>query len=204
MATTWRDKVHPFFIKSAEFSKTVLLLTRHESEESKEEIERLNREVLTEILKEAELVHYELKAAAKPMYAGSLSIYGADNLPPGSEIPRESVLFCWLCFCRFNKTLAQLLGDYQLGSMKAARQVHKLSLEYDSWRFGQIDPNKLKFKIDWDHFELITAGLGLGVEQLTPIELADCFDALCPCGKPHFPENLNKLRTRVLKAFPRE
>ncbi|MGC2267294.1 MAG: hypothetical protein WA608_10935 [Candidatus Acidiferrales bacterium] len=154
--------------------------------------------------KEANLLHDELKAAGKPLYSTSLSIYGADNLPPGSEIPKEAILFCWLCFWRFNKTLAQLLREYQSGNMKATKQVHKLSLEYDAWRFGQLDPNKLKFKIDWDHFELITAGLGLGVENLTAIELADCFDAVCPCGKPHFPENLNKLRTRIVKAFPPE
>ena len=204
MTTSWRDKVHPFFIKSVEFSKTVLLLTKNETEENKLEIERLNRDVLPEILKEAELVHDELKAAGKPMYTGSLSIYGADKLPPGSEIPNGTFIMSWLCFFRFNKPLAQLVREYESGSMKAAKQVHNLSLEYDKWRFGQLDPNKLRFKIDRDHFDLITTGLGLGVEHLTPIELADCFDAVCPCGKPHFPENLSKLRTRILKAFPIE
>lgn len=113
-------------------------------------------------------------------------------------------MFHWLCFCRFNKTAEQLVREYESGSMKAAKQVHKLSLEYDRWRFGQLDPNKLKFKIDLDHFGLITFGLGLGLEVLSAMELADCFDAVCPCGKPHFPENLSKLRTRIIKAFPPE
>ena len=116
MTTSWRDKVHPFFTKSTEFSKTVLLLTENETEENKLEIERLNRDVLPEILKEADLVHDELKAAGKPMYTGSLSIYGADKLPPGSEIPNGTFMMSWLCFFRFNKPLPNLFESTNQGA----------------------------------------------------------------------------------------
>jgi hypothetical protein len=42
-------------------------------------------------------------------------------------------------------------------------------------------------------------GFDFGMADLTPEELADCFDAICDCGKEHSPENLRKLRTRILE-----
>ncbi len=41
-----------------------------------------------------------------------------------------------------------VVKEYDSGSLKAAKQVHKLSLEYDNWRFGKLDPNKLKTDIE--------------------------------------------------------
>jgi hypothetical protein len=64
------------------------------------------------------------------------------------------------------------------------------------------DPNKLKFKTDLDHFDLMVFGTDLGLEPLSDEELAECFDELCPCGKEHYGENLRKLRTRIDKQFP--
>jgi len=111
-------------------------------------------------------------------------------------------MFHWLCWFRYGKTAEQLVREYDSGSLKAAKQVHKLSTEYDEWRFGELDPNELKFKTDVDHFDLMTSGLDLGLENLTALELSDCFDELCPCSGPHVQENLSKLRARILKAFP--
>jgi hypothetical protein len=108
----------------------------------------------------------------------------------------------WLCWYRYGKTAEQLVGEYDSGSLKAARQLHKVSMEYDEWRFGKLDPNELKFKTHVNHFELMTSGLDLGVENLTALELSSCFDELCPCSGPHVQENLSKLRARILNAFP--
>jgi hypothetical protein len=48
----------------------------------------------------------------------------------------------------------------------------------------------------------MAAGLDFGLDILTANELADCFDALCTCGaKQHDPENLRKLRTRILQSL---
>ena len=38
------------------------------------------------------------------------------------------------------------MEKYKGGDFKAAKQLHKLNLEFDKWRFGLLDPNKLKFK----------------------------------------------------------
>jgi hypothetical protein len=46
-------------------------------------------------------------------------------------------------------------------------------------------------------------GLEFGFRVLSPAELADCYDEMCNCGKSHDPENINKLRTRVIKIMDR-
>jgi hypothetical protein len=50
---------------------------------------------------------------------------------------------------------------------------------------------------------IMQAGLELGLRDLSPDELADCYDELCNCGKTHDPENMKKLRTRVIKIMDR-
>jgi hypothetical protein len=76
-------------------------------------------------------------------------------------------------------------------------QVERLSGQFD-----HVDPNRLKSETDIDHFDLMMAGLDLGLAAFAPEELADCFDALCPCGKVHDPENLSELRKRIDRSFP--
>ena len=98
--------------------------------------------------------------------------------------------------------LRNVTKKYRNSDFKAAKQFHKLNLEFDKWRFGLLDPNKLKFKTDLDHFDLMIFGMDLGLELLSDGELASCYDELCPCEKPHFGENLRKLRDRINKEFP--
>jgi hypothetical protein len=194
--------VHPFFIKAAEYQKKVSLLTRSATAGDREEADRLTMEIPAELMQEAETLHDEMKAAGKLRHRAPLTILGAENYPPGTVISQGDYMFHWLCWYRYGKTAEQLVREYDSRSLKAARQLHKVSMEYDEWRFGKLDPNKLKFKTDVDHFELMTSGLDLGIENLTALELSSCFDELCPCGGPHVQENLSKLRIRILKAFP--
>ena len=194
--------MHPFFITTAEYQKKVSLLTMSGSSSDREEADRLTREIPAELMQEAERLHDEMKPAGRIRHRVLLAILGAENYPPGTVISQGDYMFHWLCWFRYGKTAEHLVREYDSGSFKAAKQVHKLSLEYDNWRFGKLDPNKLKFKTDVDHFDLMTAGLDLGIERLTPLELASCFDELCPCGGPHFPEHLAKLRARIAKMFP--
>ncbi|MBZ5643908.1 MAG: hypothetical protein LAO19_14195 [Acidobacteriia bacterium] len=194
--------MHPFFIKISKYQKRVSLLTRSGTSGDREEADRLSREIPAEIMQEAERLHEEMKAAGKIRHRALLAILGAENYPPGTVISQGDYMFHWLCWFRYGKTAEQLVREYDSGSLKAAKQVHKLSMEYDQWRFGQLDPNNLKFKTDVDHFDLMTSGLDLGLENLTALELSSCFDELCPCSGPHVQENLVKLRARILKAFP--
>jgi hypothetical protein len=194
--------VHPFFVKVAEYQKKVSLLTRSATSSDREEADRLTKEIPAELMQEAERLHDEMKPAGKIRHLAPLTILGAENYPPGTVISQGDYMFHWLCWYRYGKTAEHLVREYDSGSLKAARQLHKVSMEYDEWRFGKLDPNELKFKTDVDHFELMTSGLDLGIENLTALELSSCFDELCPCGSPHVQENLSKLRARILKAFP--
>jgi hypothetical protein len=194
--------VHPFFIKIAEYQKKVSLLTRSGTSSDREEADRLTREIPAELMQEAEILHDEMKPAGKIRHRALLTILGAESYSPGTVISQGDYTFHWLCWFRFCKTAEQVVREYESGSLKAARQLHRVSMEYDEWRFGKLDPNELKFKTDVDHFDLMTSGLDLGLENLTPLELSSCFDELCPCGAPHVQENLSKLRFRILKAFP--
>src|SRR5207245_6404095 len=52
-----------------------------------------------------------------------------------------------------------------------------------------------------DYFSGGRSGLDFGLDKLTADELVNCFDALCTCGiEQHDPENLRKLRKRILKT----
>ena len=74
--------------------------------------------------------------------------------------------------------------------------------DYEKWKFGRLDPNDLRFKMDRPHFDLMAFGLDFGMDNLTADELVNCFDALCTCGmEQHDPENLRKLRKRILKTL---
>ena len=70
-------------------------------------------------------------------------------------------------------------------------------------RAGKPHRRQSGSKFDLNHHSLMTSGLDLGLEKLTAGELADCFDELCSCGKEHSPENLRKLRDRMIKALER-
>jgi hypothetical protein len=181
-----------------------LLLLRSDSTADKEAASRLSVELPPDLQGEADAFYEQMEASGKPRRRSSILIYALEGLPPGSTISEEHYMFHWICWFKYNKTYRRLMEEYRGGDFRAAKQFHQLNSEFDKWRFGKTDPNKLKFKTNIDHFDLIVAGLDLGIENLTSSELADCFDVLCPCGGPHPPENLSKFRQRIVKAFPLE
>jgi hypothetical protein len=53
-----------------------------------------------------------------------------------------------------------------------------------------------------DHWDFLVMGWGLGLEKLTPEELADFANEHCLCGSNnHSPDNLKQQRIRVSKAI---
>jgi len=151
---------------------------------------------------EVDQLYDEAAAAGTLRHRPSLKVYGAEGYAPGSVIPEDVYILHRTCFFKFNKTVKQLQEERAAGSFRAAKQLNSLNLEVEKWRFGKIDLNKVRYKTNVDHFGLISLGLDLGILSLTADELADCFNALCPCGKEHDPGNLSKLRRRIEKAFP--
>jgi hypothetical protein len=194
--------VHPLFTKTAELQKRVVRLARSDFPADREEASRISAQELPELLEQASALHDKLQRDGKLLRRSSVSIYGLEDYAEGAKISEEHYLYHWICWFKYNKTVKQLMSEYKSGDIKAVKQFHALNLEFDKCRLGEVDPNRLRFKTDIDHFDLIVAGLDLGIELLTPKELADCFDELCPCGLPHFPDLLSKLRTRIETMFP--
>jgi hypothetical protein len=106
-------------------------------------------------------------------------------------------MLAWFAWNRYGKTFKQLLEEDRDGVRQSSMRILAVNRDYQRWRYGELDPEKAKFKLDREHQVLIRYGLAFGIETLSAEELAECFDELCPCGKTHFPENLRKLRARV-------
>jgi len=98
------------------------------------------------------------------------------------------------------KTLEQLVLEDRRGVEESSCQLHSVQQEFQRCRYGRQDAEDLQTKFDREHLSLIMWGLDMGVEKLTQEELADFANDMCLCGsKQHSPENLRKLRTRILK-----
>ncbi|PYV67590.1 MAG: hypothetical protein DMG97_14960 [Acidobacteria bacterium] len=89
------------------------------------------------------------------------------------------------------------------GNWQASKQILSVLSDYERWKFGKLDPNDMRFKMDRPRCNLMAFGLDFGLEKLTADELVNCFDSLCTCEKEHDPENLRKLRDRILKCIER-
>ena len=109
----------------------------------------------------------------------------------------------WLAFNKYGKSIVELVRGDAEGDEKSSRQLLGVQKAYQDWRYGKLDVNKMHSKFDSYHIQIMQAGLELGFRGLSSTELADCYDEMCNCGKSHDPENINKLRTRVIKIMNR-
>ena len=77
-----------------------------------------------------------------------------------------------------------------------------MAVHRDYWKYRN-GANYENLKLKFSHFGIIWQGLNFGFDALTPDELADCLDEICPCGQKHSPEYFKKLRTRIKRACKR-
>jgi len=54
---SWRDKLHPLFVKGAELNRRVVTLARSDVPEERQEAARINTEELPQLLKEADALY---------------------------------------------------------------------------------------------------------------------------------------------------
>jgi hypothetical protein len=127
---------------------------------------------------------------------GVEGIYSERTLASGSEKAAVAEYVHWH---RHKKPLG---GDTQKMNAKdhvASRRVQRTFSDYEMLRCGQgpIKP----FKGDADHWDFFAIGWGLGLEKLSPEELADFADWYCLCGeRSHNADNLKQQRLRFKKA----
>ena len=193
----WRTKLHPFLIRMIEGYKKIAQLSASSSAKDRQEAQRLIRETPPDLIKEARPIRRKLQRAG----GFAVASLGLTHLPPGSTISLGHFMLAWLCWHRTGIPLPQLVKQDEEGNWEASKKLHRVIGDYQKWRYGKLQPDDMRFKSNRDHNTIIMAGLDLGLTKLTENELADFFDALCPCGKEHSPENLKKARARVLELL---
>jgi hypothetical protein len=203
MKANWREKVHPFFVRMMEYNNRVAELRSSPNEGDQKEAERLTRNPPAELTEEADRMHDAIPVSKRPQHDAYLSIFGAVDAPEGGTMSDGQFTMGWLAFNKFGKSIVELTQGDAAGDEKCSRQLLSVQRAYQDWRYGKLDVNKMNFKFDSHHILIMQTGLELGFRNLSPDELADCYDETCNCGKSHDPENINKLRTRVIKIMDR-
>ena len=128
---------------------------------------------------------------------------------PELKSPTNRLLYSWspdsrlndlehLHWRRHQEPLHQALARAQADDLDALGRVNRTNSDYLAWR--RLQPVK-PFKIDPNHWTLFEIGFDLGLNKLSSEELADCFDAVCPCGRIHDADALKKQRARFRTAI---
>ncbi len=200
----WRKKVHPFFVEMMEQYKQNEPLSHSLGKEDREKAQQWARSAEQDFRRKARDVADEFLKSGKVMHDFASKILDLDWEDPSAikEPSDEQFMLSWLSWFKYGKTWRQLRNERNAGSWGASQQILAVLRDHEKWRFGRLDPNDMRFKMDRPHFILMASGLDFGLDVLTANELADCFDALCTCGEEqHDPENLRKLRTRILQSL---
>lgn len=110
-------------------------------------------------------------------------------------------LFEWLHWERHGESLNKTIEADARGDIGAWRRISRTA---EDWRRVGFRKGKIKpFQGNIYHADLMQLGLSFasGMEKLTAEELADCFEAYCPCGKIHDADALKKQRARLLRVL---
>jgi hypothetical protein len=198
----WRKKVHPYFVEMMEQYKQIEPLGRSRWKEDRDRAQQQwARSPHEELRKKAQEVGDEFRRSGKVLhdFAGKILDLDPSTVQEPSD---EQFMLCWLSWFKYGKTWRRLNSERNAGNWEASQQILAILGDYEKWTFGRLDPNDMRFKMDRPHFTLMASGLDFGLETFTANELADCFDALCTCGvEQHDPENLRKLRARILRSL---
>jgi hypothetical protein len=116
--------------------------------------------------------------------------------------PESTPVFWHLVFMKYGITFRELIYQVEIGKSRAAHRK-LMAVHRDYWKLITTGPADLKLKYNWDHFSVIIQGLDFGLELLTPEELAECLDEICPCAQRHSAEYLKKVRTSIKQACDR-
>ena len=103
-------------------------------------------------------------------------------------------------FIRFRETLAEAEANELRGNIAAHQRIAWTNEEFFEMAHRKSAVSN-SFDYDLAHFSLLLCGLQLGLATLNSEQLADCFDAECPCKREHSPDALRKQRARMIKSL---
>jgi hypothetical protein len=195
---SWKDKVHPLFIEIAgvyrDFVQELLALGQPPAEKAAEVEARFRQK--TEAIRTRYASTEYTPTTTDPL---DTILVSGDPASPPSQSEMDQGFLELLYWKRFNEPLWIALQKSENGDLEALHRVNRVAEDYERLRFGK-GPIKAA-KGDPDHAAMLEFGLDLGLSILGPEELADCFDAICPCGKVHDADALKKQRSRKQKAI---
>jgi hypothetical protein len=211
----WRDRVDPAFISWWTLRKENLSLSKIKDEEQFERKFKEWRKRFGPVSKAFDQALRRIKdPVARPLglrIGRRLDTEGPMIVPavargeegrPYPENPESSSLFRQLVFLKYGIAFYDLIWQIDINHDAVAHR-RLMAVHRDYWRLlkgARLEDLKLRFS---SHFGIITQGLDFGLAGLTPDELADCLDEICPCGLKHSSTYLKKLRARIRKACNR-
>lgn len=128
--------------------------------------------------------------------------FGVEGIYSETALASESHGAAVVEYVHWHRHQKSLENDVQAMTAKnhaASQRVQRTFSDYEQLRCG-AGPIK-PFTIDMDHWDFFAAGWGLGLERLSPEELADFADWYCICGgTEHNADNLKQQALRFKKA----
>jgi len=198
----WQKKVEPVYVQMLEYYKRVCELSRSSSEADRQEAERLKRNPPEDLKEKVRRLGEERRKSGVAIIPVATTILGSSD--PDVALHDVRYMQHWLAWNKYGKTLEQLVEEDRAAIAKSSSQLLSVQRDFQDWRYGKLRPEELKTKFDREHWTLIAMGLNFGIDKLSQEDLADFADEMCGCGnKTHSPENLRKLRYRILEALQR-
>lgn len=135
--------------------------------------------------------------------AKAMSVIQAQTPQEVLNLNLNDGLLNMLSLLKYQVTLAELQWREKQGEREASNQLVDVMDLCNRWLHEQLPPGGVRFKTNGMHNLLMLYGLAAGFEKLTSSELVQFFDEMCPCGKIHNQQVLQRLRVKLQKRLAR-
>src|SRR5207245_1898461 len=145
----WRKKVHPFFIEMMEQFKQIEPLGRSPWREDREKVQQWARNSEKEFRMKGSEVAEQFRRSGIVLhdFAGKILDLDLEGRAV-KEVSDEQFMLSWLSWYKFGKTWRQLEHERNAGKWRASQQRLAVLKDCEKWKFGRLDPNDMRFKID--------------------------------------------------------
>ncbi|HXW55538.1 MAG TPA: hypothetical protein VEJ67_07310 [Candidatus Cybelea sp.] len=197
----WQKRVDPVFVRYWSATKKLALVGRKNRAEKKkafDELSAASRLMPTAPPKAQNSISARVWAEILRPLDGETWPHGGEPGKAYAVNPEACAFFRDLVFLQLGISYRELITQAEEDS-----NAHRLLLRihHDYYRFRwECGFEGLRLKFNLNHFRIILQGLDYGLNRLNEMELASCFNEICPCAQAHSGEYLKKLRVRVKRA----
>ena len=156
----WRKKVHPVFVEIMMQLKQHEPLSRSHWRADREKAQVWAKEAEIEFRTKGREVGEQLRQAGVILHDFAGKILDLDLEDPAvRELPDEQFMLSWLSWYKYGKTWKELQHERTAGKWWASQRILAVFKDFEKWKFGRLDPNDMRFKMDRPHFDLMAFGL---------------------------------------------